>query len=222
MNRQEIRELVIDATGRTDKVSLINRAINLAVAEVSSQRLWTDLQTEADVSLTEGVRYVDLGVEVTRVSEIRLLDGESSGPLDIRPKDQVISLSPYPENASTSKPRMGYLEGTKLYLVPVPDDDYTIRFTYYKLHPALDNDTDEVLIRHAATAVVAFATLWVFKSLEKLEDEQRWLATYVNLLNSAKKVDKDNTVVIRQAQPYGQTKTLSGNPQLDPFVRSVR
>ena len=218
MNRAAVRNLVLEATKRTDKVALINSAIDLAVAEVSSQHLWSDLLVEDEVSLTTDEPSVDLETDLTRLMEVRLIDDTNSRPLLIRNKSWLVNRFPNIESQSSARPVYGYMQGTTLFVLPVPNSNYTVRYSYYRLHPALATDVDEILIRHADGAVAAYATFWVFKSLERHADAKEWLGTYVALLNSAKRVDKDNTAVKIKADQRGQDMPQVGEYWLDPFV----
>ena len=218
MTRATIRGLVEDAIGRTDKTSLVNSAIDIAVEEVSTQYRWSDLLSEDDVTMTIGTQSVALdATDLARITEIRVIDGTTSRPITIRSKSWVVTHFPNPSSVSSGKPAFGYLEGTTLFVVPLPDEAYTIRYSYYRLSPALTTDPQTVLVRHSGPAVVAYATFWVFQSIEKHEDAERWLATYLKVLESAKTADKENSVVKQVFDQRGQV-FVSGDYWLDPFV----
>ncbi len=221
MNREALENLVIEATGRRDKVSLIRTALNLAVAEISSQHLWSDLIVEDEVTITEGSSSVSLAADVTRVLEARVIDGTLSQVLDIRPKSWLISQVPDPISRSTARPVYGYLEGRVLYLIPRPNNDYTIRYTYCRLHPDLSTPTDELLIRHATAAVVAYANFWVFQTIEKSTEAASWYQIYATQLMSAKKVDKSNFAVKFKATSQRELSQVNSDYWLDPFVRKM-
>lgn len=221
MTREDLENLVVQSTGRSDKTSLIRTALNLAVAEVSSRHLWSDLQTEAEVTINSGEGSVELAADVARIAEIRVIDGTNSRSLLVRPKTWLVQRCPDAASRSTSRPTYGYLEGRTLHVIPWSDTTYTIRYTYFKLHPTLDTNTSEVLIRHAEQAVVAYATYWVFKSIEKHEDAQQWLATSEALIMSAKKIDQSNSVVLKLATPRDEPGLDYGDYWLDPFVQKM-
>lgn len=218
MTRETIENLVLEATGRTDKSTLITSAVNLAVEEISTQRLWADLQTEDEVTTVNGDPSVELAEDLARIMEIRLIDGQMSMPLIVRSKAWISKYFPAPEERNSAKPVYAYLEGRNLFFVPVPDGEYTIRYTYHRLHPELATPTSPLLIRGAGRAVAAYATFWVFQSLEKAEDADRWLKSYFALLESVKKVDK-SSVTVQMAEPRGMIPQAGPDPWLDPFVR---
>ena len=220
MTRSTIRGLVEDATGRTDKTALINSAIDIAVEELSTQHLWTDMLIENDVLLLADVNSIALASNVARVDEVRIIDGTLSRSLRIRPKKWIVSHFPNPSARSTGKPAYGYIEGQTLFTVPVPDINYTIRYSYYKLHPALSSDGSVVEIRHSGPAVAAYATFWVFQSIEKHEEAEKWLVSYLRLLASAKKVDRANAATKFVFDQRGERIVLN-DYWLDPFVRGM-
>lgn len=219
MNREALEELVYESTGRRDKASLTLSALNLAVVEVSKARLWSVLQTEADVTTTANVASVALDSNAERISEIRLIDGLNSVPLCIRPKTWLTQHIPYSGSYSASRPVWGYLEGKTLVLFPIPDAAYTIRYTYYKIHPSLDTNTSELLLDHLSAAVVAWATSWVFKALEKFEESDRWLRLAQSLVSDAKGFDAANSVITYRTTGRDEAVPSSMTPWLDPFAK---
>lgn len=224
MTRLEIRNLVIEATGRADKTSLINSAINIAVAELSSARLWRDLSTEADLTLAGGEGSVDLPDDYFRLTEARLIISDSmllSRPILVRPKSWVVRNFPNIEAQSPGKPVYAYLENGKLYFAPFADIEYTIRITYFRLHPSLSSDSSEVLIRQGSQAVVAYATFWTFNSIERSEDATRWFNTYGSLLRSAMQVDGDVPAIEYRGALRGEPTPVNAEYWLDPFVRNA-
>lgn len=221
MTREDLENMVIESTGRRDKTTLIRQALNFAIGEFSKERMWLDLQTEADATTSASLAYVALASDVHRVAQFRIIDGTQSTVIEIRDKSWLLAQCPDPASRSTGRPVYGYLEGGNLYMLPIPDDDYTIRYTYFRLHPALSQASSELLITHAGPSVVAFATHWVFQSLEKHEDANQWYLKYQQLLKSAKKVDTDNTAIRREMEARGSVPRLLNDYWLDPFVRSM-
>lgn len=224
MNRSEIRALVLEATGRSDKATLMNLAINIALKEFSAARLWSDLMVEDDISISAGTTYVDFAADTQRVAEVRFIVSGSafqSRPLLVRPKSWIVQNFPAVSEQSSGKPLYGYIEGKKLYLVPVSDGDYTIRLTYFRLEPDMTTDDAEMVTTVGGQAVAAYATFWTFLNIEKAEDAKRWLETYQLLLRSAIKIDGDNSAVRYVAIQRGSQPVSSGDYWNDPFVRSM-
>ena len=222
MNREALENLILESTGRSDKLTLIRSAINIALEEVSGAALWNDLRTEDTVTAVGGEPYVDLAEDAVRVAEVRRIEGLLSRPLLIRPKTWLVTRYPSVESMSNQRPVYGYITGQRLYFVPIPDVSYDITYTYFPLHPELTNATDEVLIRAASTAVIAFATFWVFQSIEMSEDAKRWFDIYQDRLKRAIKIDGADSAVKYEAEKRSNPGTYippNAAYWLDPFVR---
>lgn len=220
MNRSEIRSQVVDNTGRSDKTTVINNMINAALAKVSAEYLWNDLLTEATAVLTIGTTTIALASDTRRLTEVRLMDGLSSYKISIREKSWVVRMYPDPTAFANAKPRFGYLEGIILTLVPPPDLAYTIRYSYYRVHPAFTDDVTNTLIPHADEAVIAWATYRTFKSIEAHEDAQQWIADYALLIRDAKNVDRTSAIQ-RVATARGIGDPVPQDYWIDPFVKGV-
>lgn len=222
MTRETLEGLVLAATARSDKLSLIRQAINLGVEDLSTAHLWSDLQVEDDVTLLTNAASVDLATDVARVSEVRVIDGTQSYEISIRPKTWLVSKFPNPAASSTGRPAWGYLEGTTLFVVPLASADYIIRYTYYRLHPSLDTATDSILIRNGGAAVAAFATSWVFNSVEKHTDADAWMIKYGRLVQQAIRVDKANSAIQYSAEPRpGYNPNTSQDYWTNPLARRM-
>lgn len=219
MNRAEIRALVIDHTGRSDKTALIDSMINTALKKVSAEHIWRDLLTEASVTMIPAQSFVDLVATLRRLSEVRIIDGLNSYKLIVRTKSFLIERWPDFDSQADGKPRFGYLEGVRLHLVPPPDEALTLRYSYYRRIADLTDDTTDIVIDIADEAVVAYATYRVFKSLQQHEDAALWFADYEELMKDAKMMDRSTAVEL-----HGVPRDFWGTPiptdyWVDPFLR---
>lgn len=217
MNREEIENLVVEATGRSDKLTFIRSAINISVRKFASEHLWSDLMTEGEVTVSAGSASASLASDVARVTEARIMDGTSSRPLIVRPKTWLIQRIPDPASRTAGRPCYAYLQGTELFIIPYPDVEYDINYTYYKMHPLLTASTSEVLVRLGDNAVLAHATYLTFKAIEKHEDAAQWMATYNEEVRTAKKLDKGNSITQHIADQHRSDRFPPGEYWLDPF-----
>lgn len=220
MNRAEIRNLVIDHTGRSDKASLINSMITAALKKVSSEGLWRDLLTEQSVSLIVGQAFIALVAGAQRVSEVRIIDGLSSYELEVRPKSYVTERWPDFDSFDNGRPYVAYIEGRFIHMVPAPDTAFTLKYSYYKRTADLADDTTSLEVTIFDEAVIAFATYRTFKSLQMHEDAALWFADYREALKDAKMMDKSG-VVQQQGTPRGEGKPIQANYWLNPFQKRV-
>ena len=218
MNRLDLRNLVKESTGRTDKDSLINSALDLAVSKVSAVRKWSQLKVGATAALAVSTSNVTLATDAVRLSEFRVLDGTSSYKLLIRSKEVVVARFPDVASMSDSRPFEGYLEGKILRVVPEADKAYTIAYSYYRLHPRLATDSDILLIDAADAAVVAYASYWTLLSGQRREDATVWLAIFRDELTDAIEADRVSATDIL-LRPFNETRPVPPDFFLDPFVR---
>ncbi len=220
MNRADIRNLVIAHTGRTDKASLINSMITAALKKVSSEMLWGDLLTEASVTLIPNQAFIDLDAATVRLAEVRIIDDLSSWKVDIRTKNWILSRWPDLGSQAFTRPNYAYLEGKRLHMMPGPDTNWTMEYSYYKRAADLTDDSTELVPAHADEAIIAFATYRTFKSLQMHEDANLWFADYRGAIADAKKMDRASAVNTI-AEQYGQPRGVRSNYHLDPFIKKV-
>lgn len=220
MDRAAARTLVESSTGRTDKTTLINSALDLGVVKVSTARLWSQLRVSATASLLVDTSSVALASDAVRLTELRVLDGTSSYHLQLRAKEWVVRRWPLTSSLNRAKPAWGYLEGKTLHVVPEADKAYTIGYSYCRLHPALTDDSDPLLIDAADAAVVAYAIYWVWFSLEQPETATSWKAVFEDELADAIKADHSSATEIFLL-PYNEATPVQPNYWLDPFVKTT-
>ena len=220
MNRADIRNLVIDHTGRPDKVSLINSMITSALKKISSEMHWGDLLTETSVTLIPNQEFIAIGSNIHRITMVRIIDGLSSWELEVHSKKWILERWPDLASQFFSRPRFAYLENSRIYMVPGPSEDWVLKFSFYKRAADLSDDSTELFPEHIDEAVIAYATYRTFKSLQMHEDAIVWFADYREMIRDAKKMDHDS-VVTHQGTPRGQGRPIAGNYYLDPFIRRV-
>ena len=221
MNRSDIRTLVIAHTNRSDKVTLINSMIDAALKKVSSVHSWRDLRVDAYVNTVANQEYVELASDMRRLSpDVRWMDGLSSYKNIVRPKSFLVRMWPDFSAQSPSKPRFGYLEGKLLYLVPPPSEVMEIRYSYFKRHAGLSDDTTDLTPSIIDEAVIAYATYRVFKSIQQHEDAVAWFADFTAALQDAKTMDR-HSAIERQATPRGMGRPVSEDYYIDPFVKEA-
>lgn len=218
MNRAQIRSLVIDHTGRSDKVTLIDSMITAALKKVSAEKNWRDLLTESSVTMTVGGETALLDTAMVRMIEARIIDGLSSYKLDIRTKSWLVQRWPDFSSLASSKPRYAYIEGNFLHLLPPPDEALTLKYSYYKRVTDLTDDTTELSIAILDEAIIAYATFRTFKSLQMYEDANQWFADYQTAIKDAKNMDRHGAVE-QKGTPRGEGRPVQENYYLNPFIK---
>ena len=220
MNRADIRNLVIDHTGRSDKASLINSMITAALKKVSSESLWRDLLVESTVTLIPDQNFIQLEPALRRLIEVRIIDGLNSYKLEIRLKSWLVERWPDLTSMFSNRPRYGYLEVKKLFLVPPSSTDWTLKYSYVKRAADLTDDITELIPDIWDEAIIAYATFRTFKSLQMHEDAIQWFADYREAVKDAKQMDKSSAVESK-ATIRGGGSPIQANYDLNPFIRQV-
>lgn len=220
-NRGELRSLVIEATARGDKVSLINDALDFGLRRISAARLWSDLLIEATATLASGANTVTLAAETERITGVRVIDGSASRSIQIRMKSWLRQRFPNPSTFTAGKPVWAYIVGTTLHIIPTADQDYTIETSYFRTEPAFANDAATANIVGIDDVLVAYANFWVFMSVQQMEMSQQWLQIYNGLLLSAIETDQSDHVIRVQADIRGARPVQNADYWLDPFVRET-
>jgi len=217
------RTAVRESTGRTDKDSLINIAINLAMTKISAARLWSQLKSDATGVILISTSSVALVADGLRFTEFRIIDGTNSYPLPIFIKEFVVKRFPDVATMAAARPACGYLQGKTLHVVPITDQAYNFAYSYYRNHPALVADSDLILFDGADAAVTAYGSYWVFLSLQQSEDAAGWLALFQDELAAVRALDKVTATDI-VLQPFVGAvldRRVPPNFWLDPFIRKV-
>lgn len=217
MNLLELRQAVFDNTGRTDKASVTDRGLNFGLDEAISRHDFRDLRVEADVDTVAGSDSVALPEDLVNLLEVRLVDSTGEvldRPLRVRSKVWLVRRFPNASEQSHGKPAWGYEEGLRLHLIPTPDLVYTLRLSYYS-KPSLDEDTDEQPIRLLDRVLIAYATSYVFHSIEKHEEAVMWSRRFEGELATVIRTDKRNKATelgpVHDVQPVIE-------PWKDPFA----
>lgn len=220
-NRGELRSLVIESTGRSDKASLINSALDFGLRRISAARLWSDLLVEATATLASGADTVALATATERLTGVRVIDGNASRSIQIRLKSWLRQRFPNPSTFTAGKPVWGYITGTTLHIIPTADQAYTIETSYFRVEPVFADDNATTVITGIDDVLVAYACFWVFQSVQQMEAAQQWFQIYSGLLLSAIEVDQSDHVVRFQADIRGARPIQNADYWLDPFVREV-
>lgn len=114
---------------------------------------------------------------------------------------------------------MAFREGN-MYLNRVPEEDYTFTL-FVELWPNLLSttslETDLPINTQWELALEAFTTYYCYLKLQQMPLAQYWKELYEDQKDVNKQQDRKTDV---RGSGMGGIVTVSGNPQLDPFVRS--
>lgn len=174
MTRTEIQAVVEDMIARTDKEDVIINGIDFAIKEFTKEHDFQDFISSEDLTTTSGTSYVALSDESDKIIEARLIDGTNSYSILQKTKNWISKRFPNPDGDPNNKPVYCYIEGGNLYLVPVPDDAYTIRLSVVSSSSDLSGDSSENPLDGLDYAIACWAAGYVMDSIERFDAGQQW------------------------------------------------
>ena len=203
----QLRQAVVDATGRTDKLSVINTGLNLGLSELSQLYDWRDLRVQTDLTVNQNDLSFNLPSDFYQIVEIRLINGALSYPLMIVPKEKFTKTWANVTALGSGRPWIAYEELGVIYIAPKSSASYPMRTTYIRLHPPLVLDQDLLLIQVANSAIIAYGTYWLFQTLGMFVDAQAWRAVFEGEAQRAILADQRRPGVVLQAEEYQTDRT---------------
>jgi hypothetical protein len=221
MNFKELQDLVILNTRRKDKLDLIKSAINLALTQISQVHSWNALKASADLPVVLNDSQVTLPQDLDKLTIVKVSDtGSITWPFIIREKTEVITRYPNPQLTAASRPVLGYVERGAINFLPYSNGNYTFNIWYRKSITPLALDADVCDIPGLDNVITAFATAYVFGSIQMPQDDAFWARKYSGALTIAIRHDRDQPATERVQTGFDAQDTTAPlvNPWQDPFV----
>lgn len=224
MTRLQLRTLVEGNLGRSDKSTLVNSAIDLALGDISTENVFEVMKTSTSLTLTIGSTSVALPSDFYKLEQATLINGTQSFPFQIRTRSWFLRRFPNVSAYSASIPVYGYIQNSVLYFAPKALDNYTLNLNYSFLMPSLTSDSDSTLTTLIDGAVVAYATYYIFKSTQNYTDSREWYGEYQAQVRSAIMADRklggiqlQHDEFLQAASPSRDGYSPMINPN-DPFA----
>lgn len=192
LTREELRNLVISNTGRSDKVALINSALSLAMNDISLQHTFRQMCVVFSGTLSINDASLTLPTGAVDLMELRLIDPDTSTlthTIVLKSKSWILSRWPNPSSNSSGTPCIAYLESNVLVFDRPVVKAYTYAGTYLRMLRALDDDTDTADCPYIDNALVCWATAYVFRSIQDQRSADSWLMQYRVAMRDAKAFD---------------------------------
>lgn len=224
MTYLQIRNAVIDNTNRTDKTSVINNGINFALAEAAKRHQWYSLRTALASTINVGNVSISMPADFYRLVEIRLIDAAANAlsyPMRVVPRGQFLRRFPNVSGMSAGgRPMLGYEENGIFYFAPKSSGTYTVAGTYQKTFPVLSADGDNNPIVELDLFTIAFATGYLFKSIQMFDASGSWMQDANSLLENAIRSEKNRPATTYMMEEFAQPAdgSESVEPWSDPFA----
>lgn len=215
--RSQMRTLVQGNTSRTDKDTLINSYMTLAVDEIGRRHSFQEQESEITLTLNDGDGSVVLPTGTQVLKELRYVDGTSSVPVSIRPKTVIVKLFPSISSLTNGRTAYAYVEGDTLYVIPPMSGTHTLVATVVSQLDALDDDNDTLQVDGLENAVISYATWKLFASLQQYADATYWEQQFEKDFAKAIANDTEKPGVEYDLQEYPEMAVQLIPPYLDPF-----
>ena len=223
MTLSELRQLVVDAVGRTDKTSVINNGLNLGLKELGKLHDFRAMREESDHSLVDTDESVAVPTGMFHLLEARLIDGTMSFPSVLRSKKWITERWPNISALSSNKPNLGYEEGGLIYLYPVCNGSYTLRVTVSSLPANFASDSTENPLVGTDYTLAAWATAYVYETVEQFEQGAFWRSRFSTSALADIRADKRVATLYQASETSPNSDDFrSPEPWLDPFARRSR
>lgn len=221
MTREELREVVVANTSRSDKETVINLALNLGQKRLAMLHDFMCLKaTASDIPISSGDLSVAIPDTVKSVVSVSLINGQQSYPVGLRSKEWFVKTYPNPSALVTGNtPRHAYVEGSSLYFAPTSNGTYAIRLDVNQWPTDFASDASTPSITGSDEALIAFATAYVFKSIGEIEEATIWNGEFNQAAVTLIGDDDRQPGVTHVAEPVnaGLGMSLVESPD-DPFA----
>jgi hypothetical protein len=222
MTREQIKDLVIENTRRTDKEALILTSIGFALNEIAQLHDFKIMKVEVDIPFSEDDMSVSLPTDAVQISETRFIESTTDTigyPIPLVSKNYSVRTFVNPAGQAASRPTELYEHNGQLYFNAPSDGDYILRMTYMKYPEELEQATDTPLIPKIENAIVAYCTSYVYDSIQMYNDGQVWMQKFYTAIRTAISADKRRSGTRVQLEPFpGRPVSPVVPPYLDPFA----
>ena len=231
MNYTEIFDEVKGELNRDDLDDFISSWVNRAYRDVMGREPFTWLNATAQRNTVDNVYRYELPSDFYDATEVLLLNGTESIPLNQLLIDEFDRNHPYPPSDSKDSPvdcaiHHGKEDGTynpynELVLWPVPDGEYVISLRYEITAPDLSGTLVPVLPPKYHQVIVFGALQHAFARLREYDAAMYWRNEKEAMISVMIREDREMPNVARALRPWRPAEVYSGNAHLNPFIRRM-
>jgi hypothetical protein len=222
MTKAELRAIVIQNTNRSDKVDLINSALVFGGRQIQQARLWHKSLTSATTTLAANASTVLKPTDLDKIYAVVVENAESTlNRYRVRVVEQSTFRTFFPTLTTLTQvgePWLCYEDVLNLVFGPMAQQAYNITTHYYKKHTTLVSDSDTPLIDEFDELLIAYASAYVFRSIEMFDSANQWETMFRTRLGELIRTDAERPAI--EYIPASQLSMRGGalDPQNDPFA----
>lgn len=248
MTFSDLTNAVVSNTRRSDKISLIQQSINLALKEICQIEPFNFLRAEIDFLLASGTNSISFdSTQVSQIVEVRLLpyppipigsDGSDLSNVtetdptalqsinigyEVTILDQRTLQKRFPNLQANSRgiPEYCFITPGLITFIPPTSLDRTVRVLTDSYVPQLVQDDDVNPIPSTDNAVICWATERVFASIEMFENTQYWAQKYAQALRFARDQNDRRTGQLRQMRGAMTVRPRYIDPRINHYTRQT-
>jgi len=217
----QLRTLVQANCNRPDKTAVVDAGLNFGLDELTRRHTWRARRSEVPVAIAMDDLSFTVPDGLTHVSDIRVMnsDGIMVHKLCVRAKNTLIRDYPQLTHSNISgTPAYGYEEAGIVYFFPKAAQVFTMLVTGDTQGGSMVDDTDGPGIEGVDEALVAYATAYLFRSIQQNEEAGVWEMNFERRAQTAMRDDKRRALEERQLEPFRPSDELTiVDPIKDPF-----
>jgi len=215
MNLTQLRDLVIDITGRTDKTSIVNRGLVMAFNDLARRHNFRVFFTEHTTTPAADTTHIALPTNFRKFYETRV-DGHS---VVLKARKWISEKYPRRATDSAGQPLYCFLAVGELHFAPRIAADKPVVMTYVTcpdLTGAMAWNADGAF----DDVVVNFTTAFVFRSINMPDVASYWQREYLEALRQVVLDDCRTNEYLKHDGFTDGYEPDGIEPYLDPFKRS--
>ena len=183
----------------SDAIADILDEINIVLKDLSKRAKWPDLYrstVEADRSdLSDEDSEISFPTGLRVLDKIVINDGTNDG----RPLKEITFqkwLERREDSSSSAEPKRYARRGKKWYPDPIPDDDYTAKYWFWRHHPKTLSTTEDILFDDEFDVVIKYGVCAeIARTHRRTADIALWEPRYENeVAKMLPEEDKDKTL----------------------------
>jgi len=223
LTRTQIKSRVQAITARDDKDTLVENMLDLHLKQFCQLYRFRSMVEEADVSTVASQGYVALPSDFQELIQALWIDSTQSWEIKVHSKKWVLNRWPNISAESDNRSVVGYIDDSKLYLLPEPDDVYTVRLTYLKIPADFASDATANPVPKLDLALVYICTSEVYSTIENYSKSQLFYKRAMDSAALAAKTDRFDPAERFQAEGAIEAVNLNkATDYLDPFAGHSR
>lgn len=189
MTKLQLIAAVVGNTQRSDKTAIIATGIDLGLVEICARHSFKQHRVNSSAALVADESTLSLPTDCLQLIGVRVKRGDGvdtadqpGAVVDIKAKAELVQLYPdLTDAAVTGVPKYCYEENGVLTFLPKANLSYEIQITYDTLE-VLTSDEDTVNATMIDSALIAYATAYLFRSISMFQSAQVFMAEYERAL----------------------------------------